>query len=151
MEKIIIFSVRNFRTFTVYTIFKNSKFNVKVYSRLCRGVYSFRLSVCPFNLSYVCYIRLLDRSFVILLINLPLSLSLLVSLYICLSVCLSVSLSFSLSICGVILVDQGSRARYRAFVGTLNQPRSRLTFNSWWKPITLNYASFIRNHYPSYE
>ena len=63
----------------VYTIFKNSKFDVKVYTRYTSSVYveGFRLSVCLFDLSYVRYIRLLVRSFVIPLINLSLSLSLL--------------------------------------------------------------------------
>ena len=42
----------------VHTLFKNSKLNVKIYTRytprrLCRGVFSFRLSVCPLVLSYV--------------------------------------------------------------------------------------------------
>ena len=46
----------------VYTIFNNSQLNVNVHTsytppppprRLCRGVYSFRLSDCPFVLSYV--------------------------------------------------------------------------------------------------
>ena len=55
----------------VHTIFKNSKLNVKYPRRLCRGVYSFRLSICPFVLSYI------RKSFVILLINCSLSLSLL--------------------------------------------------------------------------
>ena len=41
----------------VHTNFKNSKLSVKIYTRngprrLCRGVYSFLLSVCPFVLSY---------------------------------------------------------------------------------------------------
>ena len=53
-----------------------------------------------------------------------------VCLSFCLSVCLSLSealslsLSLSLSICGVVLADQESRARYRAFLvffWTLNQ------------------------------
>ena len=43
----------------VHTIFKKIKLNVEIYSRnappprcLCWGVYSFRLSVCPFVISY---------------------------------------------------------------------------------------------------
>ena len=71
-----------------------------------------------------------------------LSLSLHVSA--CLSVCMS--LSPSLSICGLVLADQGSQARYQTFQDS-NSVRF-LTNLSWWKPIIVNYASFIRTHYP---
>ena len=100
----------------VHTISKNSKLNVKVYTRYTPGVFVF-----PF-------VRSSFLMFIILLINCSLSLSLslslladadpeLLSLSLCpsLSVSLSHSLSRSPSICGVVIADQGSRARYWAF------------------------------------
>ena len=68
------------------------------------------------------------------------------------SVRLSLSLSLSLCICGVVLADQGSQTLYRAFQVFWRDSKSvPFPFNlCLWKLIilVLNYASFIRNHYP---
>ena len=86
--------------------------------------------------------------FVCLSISLSVYLNLYMYLPACLSVCMSVCLS--LSICGVVLADQGSRARHRAFKVFCWDSKSVLFpfYLSWRKPIIFNYASIIRNHYP---
>ena len=78
----------------------------------------------------------------------------------CLPACLSVYLSVGLSVSlaqhmwcssnrpGITSLILGISC---LLLGLLNQSRSRLAFNNWWKPIILNYASFIRNHYHSYK
>ena len=67
----------------VHTIFKNSKLNVKVYTRYAPGVYAKGCIVFVFPfvcLSFPMFVRWLVRSLVIPLINCSLSLSLSLSL-----------------------------------------------------------------------
>ena len=80
-------------------------------------------------------------------------LSVCLSKYLHVFVCMSVCLSLSLNICGVVPADQDSRARSRAFqVFCWDSKSVPFPINlSWWKSVimVLNYALFIRNHYPT--